>query len=141
MAVTTAPDFDLLDHGLFAEREPWEVFEWLQREAPVYRHPEPDGDGFWCVTKYDDVLHVLKNATLFSSEVGGSARIGGACSPATLRPNRSPATRTTYGRSSTRCSTRRSRSRTSTSCTTSLPPSRFVCSDDFLAFRRASTTD
>ncbi len=76
MAATTAPEFNLLDHGLFAEREPWDVFEWLQREAPVYRHPEPDGDGFWCVTKYDDVLHVLKSAKTYSSEVGGSARIG-----------------------------------------------------------------
>jgi cytochrome P450 len=76
MASVSAPQFDLLDHGMFAEREPWDVFEWLQREAPVYRHPEPDGDGFWCVTKYDDVLHVLKNAKTFSSQVGGSARIG-----------------------------------------------------------------
>jgi len=76
MAATTAPEFNLLDHGMFAEREPWDVFEWLQREAPVYRHPEPDGEGFWCVTKYDDVLHVLKSAKTYSSEVGGSARIG-----------------------------------------------------------------
>ncbi len=76
MATSTAPTFDLLDHGMFAEHEPWDVFEWLQREAPVYHHPEPDGDGFWCVTKYDDVLHILKNATLFSSAAGGSARIG-----------------------------------------------------------------
>ncbi len=76
MAATAAPEFNLLDHGLFAEREPWDIFEWLQREAPVYRHPEPDGDGFWCVTKYDDVLHVLKQPHLFSSGVGGSARIG-----------------------------------------------------------------
>ncbi len=76
MAATAAPEFNLLDHGMFVEREPWDVFEWLQREAPVYRHPEPDGDGFWCVTKYDDVLHVLKQPHLFSSEVGGSARIG-----------------------------------------------------------------
>ena len=76
MAATTAPEFNLLDHGMFAEREPWDVFEWLQREAPVYRHPEPDGEGFWCVTKYDDVLHVLKSAKIYSSEVGGSARIG-----------------------------------------------------------------
>jgi len=76
MAATTAPEFNLLDHGMFAEREPWDVFEWLQREAPVYRHPEVDGEGFWCVTKYDDVLHVLKSAKIYSSEVGGSARIG-----------------------------------------------------------------
>ena len=54
-------DVNLLDHDLFAEREPWDVFELLQREAPVFRHPEPDGDGFWCVTRYDDVVQVLKD--------------------------------------------------------------------------------
>jgi cytochrome P450 len=75
MAALEAPKFDLLDHQLFAEREPWDVFEYLQREAPVYRHPD-DADGFWCVTKYDDVLDVLKRAKVFSSQVGGSARIG-----------------------------------------------------------------
>ena len=52
----TLDDVNLLDHDLFAEREPWDVFELLQREAPVFRHPEPDGDGFWCVTRYDDVV-------------------------------------------------------------------------------------
>jgi cytochrome P450 len=75
MAALETPKFDLLDHQLFAEREPWEIFEWLQREAPVYRHPD-EADGFWCVTKYDDVLDVLKRAKVFSSEAGGSARIG-----------------------------------------------------------------
>lgn len=87
MAAIEAPEFDLLDHRMFAEREPWDVFAWLQEHAPVYRHPEPDGDGFWCVTKYDDVLHVLKNATLFSSQVGGSARIG-AVEPDVLEARR-----------------------------------------------------
>ena len=75
MAALEAPKFDLLDHQLFAEREPWDIFEYLQREAPVYRHPD-DADGFWCVTKYDDVLDVLKRAKVFSSQAGGSARIG-----------------------------------------------------------------
>ena len=75
MAALEAPKFDLLDHQLFAEREPWDIFEYLQREAPVYRHPD-DADGFWCVTKYDDVLDVLKRSKVFSSQVGGSARIG-----------------------------------------------------------------
>ena len=35
----TLDDVNLLDHDLFAEREPWDVFELLQREAPVFRHP------------------------------------------------------------------------------------------------------
>ena len=66
---------DLLDHDLFADHEPWEVFDLLQREAPVYFHPEPDGRGFWAVTKYDDVLAVVRDSKTFSSEVGGSATI------------------------------------------------------------------
>ena len=68
-------DVNLLDHDLFAEREPWDVFELLQREAPVFRHPEPGGDGFWCVTRYDDVVQVLKDTATFSSEAGGAALI------------------------------------------------------------------
>ena len=66
---------DLLDHDLFADHEPWEVFDLLQREAPVYFHPEPDGRGFWAVTKYDDVLAVVRDSKTFSSEIGGSATI------------------------------------------------------------------
>ena len=69
------PGVDLLDHDLFADHEPWEVFERLQREAPVYFHPEPDGRGFWALTKYDDVQAVLRDPKTFSSEVGGAAMI------------------------------------------------------------------
>ena len=74
-ATLTLADVDLLDHDLFADHEPWEIFELLQSEAPVFRHPEPDGPGFWCVTKYDDVLDVLRDTATFSSEVGGAATI------------------------------------------------------------------
>ncbi len=69
------PGVDLLDHDLFADHEPWEVFERLQREAPVYFHPEPDGRGFWALTKYADVQAVLRDPKTFSSEVGGAAMI------------------------------------------------------------------
>ena len=66
---------DLLDHDLFADHEPWEVFDRLQREAPVFFHPEPQGRGFWAVSKYADVLAVLKDPKTFSSELGGAATI------------------------------------------------------------------
>ncbi len=66
---------NLLDHDLFADHEPWEVLDLLQREAPVYFHPEPGGRGFWALTKYDDVATVLRQPKTFSSEVGGSATI------------------------------------------------------------------
>jgi cytochrome P450 len=66
---------NLLDHDLFADHEPWELFDLLLRDAPVYRHPEPDGDGFWVVTRYDDVLAVVRDPKTFSSEIGGAATI------------------------------------------------------------------
>jgi len=69
-------EINLLDHELFGDHEPWEVFDHLQNEAPVYLHPEPDGRGFWVVTKYDDVLGVVRDPKTFSSEVGGAATIG-----------------------------------------------------------------
>ncbi|MEO9176387.1 MAG: cytochrome P450, partial [Gaiellales bacterium] len=68
-------DVDLLDHDLFAEREPWDVFERLRHEAPVFWHDEPGGRGFWCVTRYADVVSVLKDTATFSSELGGVAQI------------------------------------------------------------------
>jgi cytochrome P450 len=67
---------DLLDHDLFRDHEPWEVFAALQREAPVFFHPEPDGGrGFWVMTRFEDVRLILKDHRTFSSEVGGAARI------------------------------------------------------------------
>jgi cytochrome P450 len=66
---------DLLNHDLFADHEPWEAFDLLQREAPVYFHPEPGGRGFWALTRYDDVATVLRDTKTFSSEVGGAATI------------------------------------------------------------------
>jgi cytochrome P450 len=73
--VTAIDGVDLLDHDLFADHEPWEVFDRLQREAPVFFHAEPEGRGFWTLTKYDDVLSVLKDTKTFSSEIGGAATI------------------------------------------------------------------
>ena len=74
-ALVLPEQVDLLNHDLFQDHEPWEVFEYLQCEAPVYFHPEPGGRGFWAVTKYDEVLSVLKDTTTFSSELGGAATI------------------------------------------------------------------
>ena len=104
---------DLLDYDLFGDHEPWEVFDQLQRDAPVYFHPEPAGRGFWTLTKYDDVLAVLKDPKRFSSELGGAATIEDLpedvlaarrnflefdpCSPLTSRPRPSLVTRSGSG--------------------------------------------
>jgi cytochrome P450 len=75
MSIASLDEVDLLDYDLFAEREPWDVLDLLRREAPVYWHPAPDGDGFWVLTRYDDVAEAIRDTKTFSSEVGGSATI------------------------------------------------------------------
>jgi cholest-4-en-3-one 26-monooxygenase len=61
-------DIDLLDRDAFLDGPPHDWFTFLRKNAPVYRHPEPYGDGFWVVTKYDDVVTVNRNAKVFSSD-------------------------------------------------------------------------
>ena len=51
-------DIDLLDRDRFTQGIPHEWFTFLRANAPVYKHPEPDGPGFWVVTKYADVVAV-----------------------------------------------------------------------------------
>jgi cytochrome P450 len=60
-------NIDLLSPASFADGQPHEQFRWLREHAPVYRHPEPDGPGFWAVTRYDDVRAVGRDPEHFSS--------------------------------------------------------------------------
>jgi cholest-4-en-3-one 26-monooxygenase len=69
-------DIDLLDRDRFTQGIPHEWFTYLRREAPVYRHPEPDGPGFWVLTKYDDVVAVGRDAETFSSDQKRGGVIG-----------------------------------------------------------------
>jgi len=61
-------DIDLLDRDQFTKGIPHEWFTFLRREAPVYKHPEPDGPGFWVVTRYADVVTVGRDGTTYSSD-------------------------------------------------------------------------
>jgi len=58
---------DLLDAVSFAHGQPHDQFRWLREHDPVHRHPEPDGPGFWAVTRYDDVKAVGRDPATFSS--------------------------------------------------------------------------
>ena len=63
---------DLSNHDLFLEGPPHELFDRLRAEAPVYWNPEaPPRHGFWAVTRYADIVTVLKDTDTFSSELGG----------------------------------------------------------------------
>ena len=65
-------DVDLWNPDSFVEAIPREMFAVLRREAPVFWHEEPDGPGFWVLSRYDDVVHVSKNPAIFSSALGGT---------------------------------------------------------------------
>ena len=57
----------------FIDGQPFELFERLRKEAPVYWHEESlDFEpGFWALTKHEDIIKVSKDPMTFSSAVGG----------------------------------------------------------------------
>lgn len=71
-ATVTLSDVDLLNPENFVNGVPHHFFKLLRREAPVYRHPEPNGPGFWALTKYDDIVTVSMDSETFSSWRGGT---------------------------------------------------------------------
>jgi cytochrome P450 len=71
---------DLTDPDLFADGPPHAAYRYLRDEVPVYWHEPtantPDGEGFWCLTRHEDVAWAARRPQLFSS-VGGGGRNGG----------------------------------------------------------------
>ncbi|MFF3733126.1 cytochrome P450 [Streptomyces sp. NPDC002476] len=61
---------DLLDPSLFERGEFWPVLAWLRANDPVHRHAEPDGPGFWVVSRYEDIVGVYGDQENFSSRYG-----------------------------------------------------------------------
>lgn len=67
-------EIDLGNPDHFVQGPPHEWFRRLRREAPVFfnRGSPEIGEGFWCVTRYDDLKHVSRSPQIFSSERGGT---------------------------------------------------------------------
>ncbi|MGQ0805881.1 MAG: cytochrome P450 [Actinomycetota bacterium] len=61
---------DLTDPDNFVPGVPHETFTRLRQDDPVHWHPEPDGPGFWAVTRYDDVVEANRDWETYSSERG-----------------------------------------------------------------------
>jgi cytochrome P450 len=59
---------DLLSPASFADGQPHDQFRWLREHAPVRWHDEPNGKGFWAVTRHADVWAVDRDFQAFSSE-------------------------------------------------------------------------
>lgn len=72
---------DLTDLDAFAGGFPHDVFRLHREMAPVWWHEPtpltPDGEGFWSVATYDEVLSVLRDPVTYSSETGGDRPYGG----------------------------------------------------------------
>jgi cytochrome P450 len=61
---------DLRDPELFRHNDFWPVLAWLRANDPVHWHPEPDGPGFWALTRYRDIVDVYTDHETFSSRYG-----------------------------------------------------------------------
>jgi cytochrome P450 len=59
---------DLLSPSTFIGGQPHDQYRWLRENAPVYWHEEPNGRGYWAVTRYDDIWTVDRDFQTYSSE-------------------------------------------------------------------------
>jgi cytochrome P450 len=63
-------DVDLMDLDAFVEGREHELFAHLRERSPLHFNTEPDGPGFWSLTRYEDIKWAGQNARLFSSAGG-----------------------------------------------------------------------
>ncbi|TML76244.1 MAG: cytochrome P450 [Actinobacteria bacterium] len=63
-------NIDLNDLDVWQQGVPHEQFKWLRENDPVYFQSQPDGPGYWCLTKHEDIVKASKNFHGFSSAKG-----------------------------------------------------------------------
>ena len=72
---------DLTDLDRFAHGFPHDAFRTLRKEAPVWWQAPtdhtPEGEGFWNLSRYDDVLAAATDAATFSSDGSAVRPTGG----------------------------------------------------------------
>src|SRR4029077_4626902 len=77
-SMPTSPAVNVFDPAIFAAGVPHDAFRRLRDEAPVAwqeEHPVgpwPAGPGYWAVTRYAEVRHVLAPRGAFSSWAGAT---------------------------------------------------------------------
>ena len=78
---SSPPSVDLSRGASFANGFPHELFNWLREHDPVHWHEPTEhtagGEGFWVVSRYEDVAYVIRNPQLFSSGAAGGRKGGG----------------------------------------------------------------
>ncbi len=63
-------DADIVDPDTYVAGVPHATFRRLRTEEPVSWWDEPDGAGFWAVTRHEDLKYVSRNVETFSSAGG-----------------------------------------------------------------------
>ncbi len=61
---------DLNDLEVWQKGVPHDEFAWLRANDPVYFQTEPNGPGYWSLTKHEDIVKASKNFHGFSSGKG-----------------------------------------------------------------------
>lgn len=70
-ALSRIDEINLFDPAVYVENRFHEPLRVLRSEDPVHWHPARDEfEGFWSLTKYEDVLYVSRNPELFISSRG-----------------------------------------------------------------------
>jgi cholest-4-en-3-one 26-monooxygenase len=70
--MTTTQLTDIYSPDTYAREMPYGTFAELRRDAPVYWQREPEGPGYWALTRYEDIVTVSTDNILFSSYMGGT---------------------------------------------------------------------
>jgi len=64
---------DLVDPGLYLDGVPRDYLRWLRDNDPVAWHDEPDGPGYWLLTRFDDVVAANRDWERYSNALKGSS--------------------------------------------------------------------
>lgn len=67
MTAPAAPKIDLWSSSSFVGGHPRDQYHWLRQNDPVHWHEEPDGRGFWAITRHEDVRAISRDSQTFSN--------------------------------------------------------------------------
>lgn len=66
--MTALSELTLADLDLFESGAPWHVFDQLREESPVHwNEEEKPNHGFWSITRYHDIVKILRDPDTFTS--------------------------------------------------------------------------
>ncbi|MET0594553.1 MAG: cytochrome P450 [Polyangiaceae bacterium] len=63
-------EVELYNPDVYVTGVPHEAFRLLRKEAPVHFQKEPNGRGYYAITKYEDIVNISKNPKTVSSYHG-----------------------------------------------------------------------